>query len=208
MASSMIKRVLVVPLNYSHRQDGQCSAFDQIFGYQNVSSLFDYMQSSRRGISHERITQELVDWACDYKPDWIWCQLQETNIVQPWGFEAIKKALPKTLITHWMGDLRTEVSPYLAQICRVTDATLISNKGQDALYRGLGWKVHTAPELRVHDLNAQDDLRNSAVAVAGRERDGQLFWSRWRGWIPPDGTISQPQVAPKPFVDHPFLKDD
>jgi glycosyltransferase involved in cell wall biosynthesis len=43
----------------------------------------------------------------------------------------------------------------------------------------LGWVVHCDSELHVHDLRADDALR-AANSGDKRERDSELFWSRWR----------------------------
>jgi hypothetical protein len=132
-----------VPLNYSHRQQGQIHAFQEIFGYNNVHSSFDYMAWHRRGHSKFQINAELVDLALDIKPDWIWMQLQTSDIVDAQAITRIKAQLPKTVITHWMGDLRTEVPDPLARICKAADATLLSNRGQFKLYLDAGAKrVH------------------------------------------------------------------
>ena len=43
----------------------------------------------------------------------------------------------------------------------------------------LGWKVHCAPELRVHDLRVDDALRANN-SDEKREKDSTTFWNRWR----------------------------
>lgn len=43
----------------------------------------------------------------------------------------------------------------------------------------LGWHVHPARTLRVHDVNHQDDLREANTSD-NKHGDGDLFWSRWR----------------------------
>jgi hypothetical protein len=139
----MIERVFVVPLNYSHRQSGLIHAFDEIFGYSNVHSAFDYMAMHRRGMTSNQINGSLFDSVRKFRPDWIWMQLQTSDIVTSEVVENIKQVLPQTIVTHWMGDLRTEVPDHLARICKATDATLLSNRGQFQLYQAAGAKrVH------------------------------------------------------------------
>ena len=46
----------------------------------------------------------------------------------------------------------------------------------------LGWRVHTAEGLRVHDANAQDALRIANEATNPDRADSKLFWSRWSHW--------------------------
>jgi hypothetical protein len=126
-----IKRVIVAPLNYSHRQEGQIEAFEEVFGKENVRE-FDYM--ARR----QDANAALVALASEFKPDWIWLQVQGTEILTPGGLTRVRQVVPQCLITHWMGDARVEVSPALAAMCHATDATLISSVGQTAMYRGAG----------------------------------------------------------------------
>lgn len=42
----------------------------------------------------------------------------------------------------------------------------------------LGWRVHCADHLKVHDLRADDALRANNTG-ARSEADSKLFWSRW-----------------------------
>jgi len=42
----------------------------------------------------------------------------------------------------------------------------------------LGWRVHCADHLKVHDLRADDALRAANSGERG-EADSKLFWSRW-----------------------------
>lgn len=134
----MIERVMVAPLNYSHRQAGMIDAFREVFGDGNVAE-YDYMGKLRSGESNERNSSEFIRQALAFKPDWIWLQVQGSNILYaPAVFSAIKQQLPKTITTHWMGDARLEIPGDLAEFCVYTDATLISNDGQHDLYRRHG----------------------------------------------------------------------
>jgi len=49
----------------------------------------------------------------------------------------------------------------------------------------LGWKVHAAPDIRVHDLSTQDGLRDRNQGNTVDRPDTRLFWRRWRTWSPP-----------------------
>lgn len=132
-----IQRVLVAPLNYSHRQAGQIQAFKNVFGAENVAE-FDYMGRSRNGESPRDITATLVEVAMKFQPDWIWLQVQGSDVIQAHGITLVRKYLPHCLVTHWMGDARTSVPRDLAEMCRVTHATLISSVGQLDMYRAVG----------------------------------------------------------------------
>lgn len=131
-----IQRVLVAPLNYSHRQRGQVEAFLQVFGAPNVRE-FDFMAIHRQG---DNPNAALLAAAQEFRPDWIWLQVQGADILHATTIGAIRLALPHCLITHWMGDLRWELSEGLAQMCKVTHATLLSNQdgAQHDLYRRAG----------------------------------------------------------------------
>lgn len=48
-----------------------------------------------------------------------------------------------------------------------------------------GWKVHGGHGLRVHDLNAQDELRKGNDCSNPNRKDSEIFWDRWRGWTGP-----------------------
>lgn len=133
----MIHRVLLCPINYDHPQRGLEQAVRGIFGVDNVAVL-DYLDLARRGVvSEEFINNQLV---CDAtsrerpgrlpEPDWIWLQAQETNVLRADTLWRIRALRPQTVITHWTGDMRTAVSPYLASICKATHATLASSTGQ------------------------------------------------------------------------------
>jgi glycosyltransferase involved in cell wall biosynthesis len=174
----VIKRVFLVPLNYSHRQEGQIQAFEQIFGWENVFSLFDYMAMHRRGMTNYEITKDFVASVLWFKPDWIWMQVQTSGIIEAWGIEEIKKELPKTLITHWMGDLRTEIPDHLQQICTATDATLVSNSGQQKMWKAAGAKHVEYVQIGL-DWDA-DVLGYSRTVVA--DSNGYLQREQW---IPP-----------------------
>lgn len=130
----MIERVLVAPLNYSHRQRGQIEAFRKIFGKPNTFE-FDFMDLWRRNVDPN---EPLIEAAIEHEPDWIWLQVQGSNIIQPWALHEIRKRVPHCFISHWMGDCRPTIAPDLAEICRMTHATLISSVGQMQLYRDTG----------------------------------------------------------------------
>jgi hypothetical protein len=133
----MIRRILIAPLNYDHPQEGQLHAFCGIFGPDNVLE-FDYMAQQRAGHSNDVITSKFVDVARKFKPDWIWMQVQGTDVLQPWGVVQIQKQLPTCAVTHWMGDARLVLPPDLQAMCRATHATFVSSVGQLPLYRAAG----------------------------------------------------------------------
>ncbi|HEU4728998.1 MAG TPA: glycosyltransferase [Kofleriaceae bacterium] len=135
----MIQRVLVAPLNYSHRQRGQVEAFQAVFGADNVRE-FDWMARHREG---KNASAALAAAAAQFRPDWIWIQAQGADGLDPVRVRQIREAIPSCFITHWMGDCRAHVPEQLAYMCQATHATLISNTGQHGMY-------HRAGARRVH----------------------------------------------------------
>ena len=133
-----VKRVLVLPLNYDHPQEGMVEAFRQVFGDVSVS-VFDYLfvQKQLQG-SAVYADAEFFEVATRLKPDWIFMQLQETGIVTPATIGSIKLALPNTVITQWNGDYRPELGEYQKSIARACDLTLLSSRGQLADYTRAG----------------------------------------------------------------------
>lgn len=131
-------KVLAAPLNYSHKQEGQLLGLKAAFGEANVVD-FDYwgMHESKKH-SNDDINAALIDLARRVQPDWIWLQIQGTQVIQPDALRLIKNEFPRCVITHWMGDIRERVPESLAAICRVTDATLISSIGQIPMFREAG----------------------------------------------------------------------
>lgn len=133
----MIRNVLLSTINYDHPQLGMEHAFRGIFGANNVNT-FDYLETQRGGHDPNATLMFVLESPA---PDWIFFQLQDTGIIRPSTIKAIKEKLPKTVITHWTGDLRPFVSQYLASICRETHITFASSKGQLALFEEAGAKL-------------------------------------------------------------------
>lgn len=136
MIEPTIKRVLVAPLNYSHKQNGQLHAFREVFGRLGAEVReFDFMALDRCGVA---AGEALLTEAKDFQPDWIWLQVQGSGVISGTTVERIRAALPRCFISHWMGDCRLEVPEDLAALCRATHATLISSVGQIPLYQKTG----------------------------------------------------------------------
>ncbi len=114
-------------------------AFAKIFGGSQIQH-FDYLQEQRDGRSVPEINARFVRAALEFRPDWVWLHLQETNIIQASAIDQLKASLPKVPVAHWMGDCRRTVSPYLSMICRSADLTLISSVGQMDIYIEAGAK--------------------------------------------------------------------
>jgi glycosyltransferase involved in cell wall biosynthesis len=113
------------------------------------SSLFhevrevDYLGLQRQGRSVPDINRGLIETARDFRPDWIWLQVQETGVLQPEALLEIRRLLPACVVTHWTGDCRVVVSPYLSSICKSTHVTFNSSVGQAPLFLRAG-----APEVQ------------------------------------------------------------
>jgi glycosyltransferase involved in cell wall biosynthesis len=125
----MIRKVLLATINYDHPQRGMEAAFRGIFGQPNVE-IFDYCQLEREGVPRPAINQMFLDMALRMKPDMVFMQLQETNIISAKTLNQIKTRLPKTVLAHWTGDMRRVITDYLSSICGATDITFASSVGQ------------------------------------------------------------------------------
>lgn len=135
----MIKRVLMAVINYDHPQRGMEHGFRGIFGSENVMS-YDYLERQRKGLSKEDINREFISCASSFAPDWIWLQVQMTGVISESTINTIKKSFPRCVVSHWMGDMRLSVSPYLSGISRACHLTLISNEGQYGIFQNAGAK--------------------------------------------------------------------
>lgn len=134
-----IKRVFLSSINYDHAQKGMIHDFAKVFGGANIQH-FDFLQEQRNGRSLGEINDRFVAAAKAWNPDWIFGQFQESNVIQASAIARVKQALPKCVTSHWMGDCRTTVSPYLGSICREAHLSLISSVGQTGLFMAAGAK--------------------------------------------------------------------
>lgn len=130
-----ISRVLVLPLNYDHPQLGQEKAFRALFPSVEV---FDYLEEERRGASASQVNQRFIDVATAFDPDWIWMQVQDTNVITADAVKVVRDRLGKTVITHWTGDARPNLSPYLSSVCKATHLTLTSCAGHIDRFKAAG----------------------------------------------------------------------
>ena len=135
----MIQRVLMAVINADHPQRGMEHAFRGFFGAAHVAS-YDYLDRKRRGLSNEDINREFLATAQAFQPDWIWGQFQMTEVITGPTILDVRKALPKCVVSHWMGDMRRSIAPSLADISKACHLTLISNEGQYDLFHLAGAK--------------------------------------------------------------------
>jgi len=133
----MIARALLATINADHPQAGMLAGFRTVFGASNVRD-FDYMAARRAGLALDKVNRMFVEDCCRHRPDWIWLQVQETGVLTPEAIAEVRRRLPGAVVTHWMGDCRAAVPPYLASICRVTHLTLVSNDGQMGMFKVAG----------------------------------------------------------------------
>lgn len=133
-----IKRVMLLPLNYDHQQWGMISAFTQVFGKHNVD-VFDYL-TAKKGLqdSDARVNAAFLERAEAFKPDWVWMQLQETQVITADTISGVKKLLPNCVITQWNGDYRPVLGAYQRDIAQVCDISFVSSRGQLVDYHRAG----------------------------------------------------------------------
>lgn len=131
-------KILEATLNYDHPQRGMLRAL-RALSTADVAS-FDYWKKFEQGLGRDVISQEFVELALAERPDWIWLQLQDSNVIQPEALLEIKRQLPGTVLVHWTGDARPAVGDYLSKICRATDLTLTSAGGLIPQFQNVGAK--------------------------------------------------------------------
>ena len=137
----MIKKVMTAVINYDHPQRGMAQAFEGVFGRANVMD-FDHCklrEQNHGNVGH--VNSLFLDRVREFRPDWIWLQLQMTETIMPDAILEARKIVPHCVISHWMGDCRASIAPYLASICKTTHLTLVSNTGQLQSYRDVGASV-------------------------------------------------------------------
>lgn len=150
----MIRRVFMATINADHPQMGMIHAFDALFGRENVRN-YDFLQRVREKCTPDFINGQFLDDAIRFQPDWLWLQLQNTGIITAETLNKLEKELPRCVITHWCGDVRSEVGDYFASICRATHLTLVANQGFMPKYTEAG-----AREVRyvAHGLDWTEDV--------------------------------------------------
>jgi len=132
-----VKRVLVAPIMRNEPRIGIVQAFQGIFGLPNVS-FHSIIGRFENGLSREEVGEEFYGKVLKMKPDWIWLQVHDNDILDPDVLERIKKALPYCVISHWMGDMRDGVGKNISAISRAAHLTLISSTGQIPLFESAG----------------------------------------------------------------------
>jgi len=132
-----IRRVLASCINADHPQRGMIGAFQAVLGPEQTFE-YDYLSRMRQGLSKSEVNRELVQAAIEARPDWLWLQLQDLGVIESRTLREIRGALPKCVITHWMGDCRTTIAATLAAICREAHMTLVSNMGQLPMFLAAG----------------------------------------------------------------------
>lgn len=132
-----IRKVLVSTINHDHPQRGMEHAFRSLFGDTGVG-VYDYYERLRQGASLDQVNAEFLSMARSFNPDWIWLQAQNTGVLQPDTLLKVGRELPGCVISHWMGDARDPVAPYLSGICAATHLTLVSGEGYLPLYKAAG----------------------------------------------------------------------
>ncbi len=180
----MIRKVVIATINYDHAQVGMRRAFKYLFSDDNVREI-DYLQLERDGKSLKEINEIFKLNVLAFNPDWVWMQLQETNIISADTLLELKSKLPKTIFTHWTGDYRPEISSYIASICRATDHTFISSVGQIPLFLEAGAKA--ASYLQI-GLDREEDVLGIPDWTPPFEVPDVVFIGNYYGSYFPIGT--------------------
>lgn len=162
-------KVLTATINADHPQRGMLHAFRGLFGEPAVRD-FDYLALGRTGLNRSALNEAFLAAVEQHQPDWIWLQVQETEVILPETLRRVRERYPHCVLTHWTGDARQKVSGYLGAIGRATHLTLVSALGNIGMYLregaprvqycqiGLDWEedlfpaADVAPPFRVPDV--------------------------------------------------------
>lgn len=150
-----IRKVFLSCINYDHPQKGMRHAFEGIFGRENVRE-YDYFERMRTAnFQFDVINREFLESLDAAKPDWVWLQLQNTEIIKAKTLMEARASFPKAVFSHWMGDCRPDVQDYLASICRATHITFLSSIKHIPLYQAAG--AHEVRYLQI-GLDYHEDM--------------------------------------------------
>ncbi len=128
-------KVLFLPLNYGDVvQTGWYDAFRQAGCHLDI---FDYYFEKSRGKRKQIkiVRNALINRVKEVRPDFIFMQIQHTNIIDDRTILKIKQLLPKVIIANWTGDVRVFVPKTYKRIAGVSDYNFISSTGQLAMFR-------------------------------------------------------------------------
>jgi len=129
-----LRSVVAALLQYDHPQTGQAHALRALHRrYEEV----DYLRVGKEKGKGEA-NRLFVATIGESRPDWVWMQLQDTEVITAASIEQARDASPESVFVHWTGDMRPVVSPYLASVCRATDLTLVSSVGKLDQFRQAG----------------------------------------------------------------------
>lgn len=144
-------RVLYLPINYMGIP--QVSMYDAWESNGVDLKVFDWIKEFDLVNDSEIFNQVFVREAIEYKPDFIFMQLNYINIpITTKSLWDIKEALPNVKIANWTGDIRYYADD-LTEYSKVIDLPLISSTGQLDLYKAHGcanvkyWQVGFDPKF-------------------------------------------------------------
>lgn len=183
----MIRRALLATINYDHPQRGMEHAFQSLLGKQNVWS-FDYYELQRQGMKNGEINAQFLETVRNFKPDWVWMQLQDSGIILADTIRLARKLAPQAVFTHWTGDLRPTVSDYLSSICKATHMTLISSVGQIPLFQKAG--AETVAYCQVA-LDWEEDVMGTQYVEPSFRVPDVLFMGNNYGKVYEQGTYER-----------------
>lgn len=133
-------KLLSVPLETSpvFHQNEQRDALKRVVGAENFDD-FSFIPISNE-VGCAKMNDKLVEKVEEFKPDIMYMQLQETDLISLNTIKLIKYMMPNIYIINWCGDYRPYVLDRFLEIGKVIDLSLLSNKGQLEWYRSMGIK--------------------------------------------------------------------
>jgi len=132
--------------------------------YSKVAQVrtFDYRTLAKQH-GGERMNRSLMQTAAEFKPDFV--HLGKCESIKGWSIIGIRNAVPKVKIIHFFGDYRPNVIPWVVDIGRACDRTVMQIDGGPLVkaYKKAGcksigyWPAGTDSEIyRSHKVKSRD----------------------------------------------------
>jgi len=131
------KKVFFVPIN-----TGQLDLYEGFManGFELYSLNFGGIKGWSESVYMKRRGEmdSVFLKACDdIRPDWVYMMLDSARL-SPGAIKKAKKILPNAIFTNWTGDVRREPKPFVVELGKIVDITLIVSTGQLEQYRRHG----------------------------------------------------------------------
>jgi len=153
--------------------------------YSKVSTVkaWDFRATAKiRG--EKGMNQKLVETARQFEPDFI--HLGKCESVRGWAITQIKQSLPGVKVIHFYGDLRMDVVPWVVDIGRACDRTVMQIDGGSLVrqYEAAGcknigyWPAGTDPDIYGPRKVRQKDMPIVFMGTLGNPKTFEWYGGR------------------------------